>query len=270
MITIEKPRKGGITFKVITNTSTSPARTPLLCDHPFEKLTRSSCSGIAMPEEVIERLKLYLKDRLLNCQPKGKNGKNKDGKKKRKRRRSDERHVTQRPEEEPIQDFIIRPMEVVSEISTTPQSEINENVGSIFESGGRGDNIEEFAQRHNLDAKQPIPIHFSVCNVTGEMSLCMDDENDRRLLDLLHKKLHPLPEALRGGAKAKARGRVGVSARSCGATKVWVPKNYATPVYRNQVGAIGQNVQVSKNLKDQFTRKLCQVGASCVQLSNFY
>ena len=31
MITIEKPRKGGITFKVITNTSTSPARTPLLC-----------------------------------------------------------------------------------------------------------------------------------------------------------------------------------------------------------------------------------------------
>ena len=53
MITIEKPRKGGITFKVITNTSTSPARTPLLCDHPFEARTRSWFSGIVVPEEVI-------------------------------------------------------------------------------------------------------------------------------------------------------------------------------------------------------------------------
>lgn len=184
------------------------------------------------------------------------------------------------------EDFLVRleeprlsgdPMVVESEHSSTPQTGFSESqlrfkdtLGLILDSGGRGDNIEDFAQSHNLDTKQPIPIHFSVCNVTGEMALCMDDENDRKLLDLLHKKLHPLPEALRGRAKAKARGRVGVSARSCGATKVWVPNTYATPVYRNQVGAIGQNVQVSKNLKDQFKRKLCQVGASCFQLSNFY
>ena len=83
MITIEKPRKGGITFKVITNTSTSPARTPLLCDHPFEARTRSWFSGIVVPEEVIGQLKLYLKDRLRDqLRGQSRRGKGKGGSKK--------------------------------------------------------------------------------------------------------------------------------------------------------------------------------------------
>ena len=138
---------------------------------------------------------------------------------------------------------------------------------NIFDSGGRGGNIEEFARRHNIDTKQPITIQFSICNATGDVPLLLEDEDYRKLLDLLHQKLHKLPEGLRGNANAKARGRMGVSARTCGSHKVWVPNSHATPLYRNQVGAVGQNVEVSKNLKDQFKNKLCQVSASCCRRS---
>ena len=141
--------------------------------------------------------------------------------------------------------------------------------GNIFDSGGRGGDIDEFARRHNHNAEEPITIQFSICNATGDIPLRLDVAEDRQLLDLLHKKMHKLPEGLRGSANAKARGRMGVSARTCGSHKVWVPKGFATPVYRNQIGAIGQNVEVSKNLKDQFKRKLCQVSASCCQRSIF-
>ena len=60
-VTIEKNR-GGIIFKVITNTSISPSKPP--GDHPFEARTCSWFSGIVVPKEVIGKLKLYLKDRL--------------------------------------------------------------------------------------------------------------------------------------------------------------------------------------------------------------
>ena len=48
--------------------------------------------------------------------------------------------------------------------------------------------MQTFAQHHNLDFKQPIPVHFNICNVTGKIGLDPTDANDRNIIDLLHKK----------------------------------------------------------------------------------
>merc|ERR1712032_1122781 len=57
-VTIEKTRCKerkirGIMFKVITNTSISPAKSPPPRDHPFKALTRAVRSGINVPGEVV-------------------------------------------------------------------------------------------------------------------------------------------------------------------------------------------------------------------------
>jgi len=121
--------------------------------------------------------------------------------------------------------------------------------------------METFAQHHNLDFEQAVPVQFSICNVTGEIGLDPMDANDRKILDLLHKKLNPLPKELKEISKASTRGNTFVSERTCGSSRVWVPNRYATPVYSNQVGSIGEDVEVSKNLKDQFKKKLCKIQA---------
>ena len=87
------------------------------------------------------------------------------------------------------------------------------------------------------------------------------EANDRKILDLLHKKLNPLPKQLREKAKASTQGNTLVSERTCGSSRVWVPNRYATPVYSNQVGSIEEDVEVSKNLKDQFKKNLYKIQA---------
>ena len=134
-------------------------------------------------------------------------------------------------------------IEILSEaITGTDLDEHNEQ--------GTYDTMETFALHHNLDFEQAVPVQFSICNVTGEIGLDPMDANDRKILDLLHKKLNPLPKQLREIAKASTQGNTLVSERTCGSSRVWVPNRYATPVYSNQVGSIGKDVEVSKNLKD--------------------
>ena len=63
-------------------------------------------------------------------------------------------------------------------------------------------------------------VHFSICNVTGEIGLDPMDANDRKILDLLHKKLNPLPKELKEISKASTRGNTFVSERTCGSSRV--------------------------------------------------
>lgn len=126
---------------------------------------------------------------------------------------------------------------------------------------GTYDTNENFSLHHNLNFKRAVPVQFSICNVTDKISLDPMDANDRKILDLLHEKLNLLPKQLREKAKASTRGNILVSERTYNSSRVWVPNRYATPVYSNQVGSIGEDVDGSKNLKDQFKKNLCKIQA---------
>ena len=85
---------------------------------------------------------------------------------------------------------------------------------------GTYDTMETFALHHNLDFERAAPVQFSICNVTGKIGLDPMDANDRKILDLLHKKLNPLPKELLEKAKASTRGNTFVSERTWGASRV--------------------------------------------------
>ena len=88
LITVEKPRNQPIVFKVIMNSSVSPNNLP--SNHPLQKLTRSTYSEYVVPEEVVEKLKEFLRVRLIKSH--SKSGNRKRAHKKEKRRRSDDRY----------------------------------------------------------------------------------------------------------------------------------------------------------------------------------
>ena len=59
LITIPEPKNQPIVFRVIMNSSVSPNKPP--SNHPLQKLTRSTFSEYEVPEEVVEKLKEFLR-----------------------------------------------------------------------------------------------------------------------------------------------------------------------------------------------------------------